>query len=127
MSKNTKNTSTGKPGKPYPDFPLFAHAAGVWAKKICGKLHYFGPWSDPEGALQRYVDRRDDLQAGRVPRVKEKTLAVGELLDGYLSAKKAFVDSGEILSTTFDEYHRTCVRIGRVFGLKRLVNDLPDA
>jgi hypothetical protein len=45
-----------RPAKPRPDFPRFAHATGGWAKKINGKLHYFGPWNDPEGAEQAYRD-----------------------------------------------------------------------
>ena len=45
---------TVKPSKPYPGFPLYAHAAGVWAKKIRGKLHYFGPWADPHAAIKKY-------------------------------------------------------------------------
>jgi len=43
-----------KPSKPSPDFPLFAHANGKWAKRIKGKLRYFGTWEDPQGARAEY-------------------------------------------------------------------------
>src|SRR4051794_37114952 len=47
--------SNQKPQKPRQDFPLFAHASGVWAKKIKGTLKYFGPWDKPTEAESRYL------------------------------------------------------------------------
>ena len=90
-----KNTSE-KPKKPYPDFPLFPHATGRWVKKIKGRLVYFGPWDDPEGALAKYLDTRDDLQAGRPPRDKTDGLAVRELVNRFLTAKRHLVDTREL-------------------------------
>ncbi len=124
MVNTTTNKPTGKPRKPYPDFPLFPHAAGVWAKKIRGKHHYFGPWDDPDGALQRYLDQRDDLYAGRTPRVTPDGLTVRDLFNRFLISKRHMVDTGEITRRTFLDYHATCRRVGVEVGLDRLVVDL---
>ena len=61
-------SSRVRPAKPYAGFPLFPHATGRWAKKIRGKFVFFGPWSDPFGALERYTSQRDALHAGLVAR-----------------------------------------------------------
>ena len=67
MQKHIKKRSADKPRRPYPEFPLFAHGVGVCAKKIRGKLHYFGPWADRDAALAKYLGPRDDLHAWRPP------------------------------------------------------------
>src|SRR3954452_23222319 len=83
-----------KPNKPHPDFPLFPHAAGVWAKKIRGKLHYFGPWDDPDGALAKYLEQKDDLHAGRTPRpgADPDALAVKDVANAFLNARQDAVN-----------------------------------
>ena len=113
-----------KPCKPYPDFPLFPHATRRWAKKIRGKLRYFGPWEDPERALQKYLDQRDDLHAGRTPRVKGDGFTVRDLVNRFLTSKQRQLEIGEITNRTFQDYHATCARLVDAFGRTRLVVDL---
>lgn len=124
MAKSTRPRAPRKPEKPRADFPLFPHGSGQWAKKIRGKLFYFGTWADPDAALAKYLDQRDDLHAGRTPRARRDGLTVRDLLNHFLTAKKDMMDSGEITQRTFYDYHATCERIGQTFGLTRLVDDL---
>lgn len=123
MPDSTRKPPT-KPAKPYADFPLFPHATRRWAKKIKSKLHYFGPWRDPDAALQLYLDQRDDLHAGRRPRVKGEGLTVRDLVNHYLTAKQRKVDAGEMQRRTWLEYHQTCGYVVEFFGRDRVVEDL---
>jgi len=125
MGKNTKKTLVDKPLKPYEGFPLFPHLSGQWAKKIRGRLFYFGTWNDPDAALKRYLDERDALHAGRPPRVTNvESLTVRDLANRFLATKKTLVGTGELSSRTFAEYHAACERIVEAFGRARLVEDL---
>jgi hypothetical protein len=124
MLQSTKGIPAGKPPKPYADFPLFPHATGRWAKKIRGKTHYFGPWGDADAALQLYVDQRDDLYAGRIPRSPQQGLTVRDLCNAFLTSKQLLRDNGELKDRTFHDYHATCESIVKVFGRGRSVGDL---
>ena len=109
---------------PLPDFPLFPHATGRWAKKIRRKLNDFRPWGDSDAALQKYLDQRDDLQAGKTPRKSGDGLIIQYLCNRYLTAKKILLDNGELRPHTFQSYFRSCRNIVDAFGKSRLVDDL---
>ncbi|MBV8093616.1 MAG: hypothetical protein JO110_10340, partial [Acetobacteraceae bacterium] len=118
-------TGHAKPAKPYPDFPLFPHATRRWAKKIRGKMHYFGPWEDWQGALNRYLEQKDDLYAGRTPRVSTGvSVRLYELNNSFLAEKRRLFDTGEIGQRTLADYEATCDLVGQQFGLNRAVEDL---
>jgi integrase len=116
-----------KPRKPK-GFPLTANGNGQWSKKINGKVHYFGPWADPDGALKRYHEAAANLAAGRPARAPEQSkLTIRELANEFLIFKQHKVDTGELAQRTFDEYKDTCERLIRVLGRDAVVQDIQSA
>lgn len=127
MAKSTTAKARIKPEKPYPKFPLFAHATGRWAKKIRGKLVYFGPWEDPHGANALYEAQASDLHAGRPPRVSTGVTTIADACNHFLTAKQARVDSGELSKRFFDELHDVAGMVVDHFGPGREVADIAPA
>jgi integrase len=121
---STARRATSKPSKPYPEYPLYAHAAGVWAKRIRGKLYYFGPWADPDGALAKYLEQKDALHAGRKPKPDPDALTVKDAANAFLNDKQALVDAGELSPRTWADYKQVCELVVTHFGKSRIVADL---
>jgi integrase len=118
---------TVKPAKPYPEYPLTAHPAGYWCKKIRGKIHYFGPWADPDGALAKYLEQKEALHAGRKPRESTDGVTVHDLVNRFLNHKQALVEVGELSPRTWADYKEACAAIVTAFGKRRLLADIdPD-
>lgn len=118
-SYSTRPKSAKKPAKPRPDFPLFPHATGYWAKKVRGKLVYFGKIAnDPKGvaALNLWLDQKDELLAGRTPRSTPDGLTVRDICNHFLTAKEQQRGSGELANVTYADYYRTSPQFDRARG-----------
>lgn len=105
-----------KPAKPYEDFPLFPHANGQWAKKIRGRLRYFGPWNDWQKAKENYERERDGL-----PSV---SATVGDLVNAFLRDRRHLVDTRELAERSWHDYYLVCARATKVWGRHRLITEL---
>jgi len=105
-----------KPAKPSPDFPLFAHASRRWAKKVRGKLHYFGKWEHSQAALDKWLKEKDYLLAGKRPPVNYDGMTVRRLCDYFFASKQAKHQTGEITTRTLNEYETTCTTLAAAFG-----------
>ncbi len=128
MAKSTRPRPSGKPTqakKPRPDFPLFSHATGRWAKKVKGKLHYFGKTADdPNGerALAEWVDQKDNiLLTGRKQEAKPEGLTVQDAVNKFLNFKRRLVEAGEITPRTFAELVSTGTLVADQLGRPTVV------
>jgi hypothetical protein len=129
MSKSTETRRQNKPSKPYSTFPLFPHATRRWAKKIRGKLHYFGPWDNPEAALEKLNREWPYFSEGRTPppALAGDGCTFRLLCNAFLNRKRSKLDSGELSEITFRNYFTICERLIDHFGRDRRVDDLrPD-
>jgi integrase len=134
--KARKAKRKGKSAKPDTDFPLWLHPSGRWCRKIrrdgVTRWHYFG--TDKQAALEKWLDEKDDLLAGRTPRVKSDGLLIGDppsdpesatgLVNLFLTAKQKLVETGEISQRTFLDYKMTGQRLVDVFGWHKRVDDI---
>ncbi len=108
--------------------PLTIHPSstyGRWCKKVRGRVWYFGP-VDPTGkdygskaALKLYNRQREDLEAGREPRVEVAGATVKDLCNKFLVAKDAALAAGELAPITRKTYQRTTDVLVRFFGRGR--------
>ena len=116
-----------KPAKPRKDFPLGAANNGQWCRKVRGKIHYFGIWSNPDAAEAEYLRQREYLQAGRLPPNNRSGILINDLCNRFLNSKRGLVASHELSGRTFRAYHDTCTEVVDHFGSARPVDDCrPD-
>lgn len=126
MRNSNRNVAVTKPnGSQVADrFPLYLHKTGQYAKKVRGRVHYFG--KDREKALSRYMSERDALQAGLVvrpePTPAQVTLKTG--CETLLAQKQSLVTTGELSSRTLADYRSASKRLLAHFGPHRLLTDL---
>lgn len=115
------------PGKPSKDFPLFLHRNGQWAKKVRGRLLYFG--TDSTEARDRWLAEREYWLAGRRPPpvLDPDALTLERLVNLFCESKESKVKTGHISKRSYDDYHTECKRLVSILGRGTSVEHLtPD-
>lgn len=109
-------------------FPLSKHSGrGLWFKKVHGRFHYFGRVADDptgEKALAKWLAEKDDLLAGRKPRVSGGRLTVEDACNHFLDHLEEQVANGSVASRWYEDNKRSlslfCEAVGRKWSAEGL-------
>ena len=112
-----------KPEKPRHDFPLTAHPGGSWCKKIGGRLRYFGPWGDAEGAERRY-------EVFKKTGVKPKDDGAGtlqQISNIFLNHHSKRAIDGELNVRSFRDLQTSILAFVKLVGRETRIGDIGSA
>ncbi|MBM4069104.1 MAG: hypothetical protein FJ271_09195 [Planctomycetes bacterium] len=120
---------SSRPEKPFKGFPLFAHPSGQWARKIRGRLVYFGSWrTDRSGtaALESHNREWPYLKEGKTPPAVDvgNGCTMKQLVNAFLALKESKMEAGELSPRSYRDYFLTCEILIDQFSRERLVSDL---
>lgn len=121
---SSRGRKANKPSKPRKDFPLFPHDSGQWAKKVRGKLFYFGKWDDPVQAEKKWERDKEALLDGRNPEDAKHGDSVGWLCNSFMDSKQLQHDRGELTKRALNDYHRAVKHVSEFFGKGRRLDSL---
>ncbi len=76
------------------------------------------------GTLKKYLAQKDDLHAGRKPRLDAEGVTVKLLCNNFTVAKRSLVDSGELTTLTWGDYKTACDEIVAAFGKNRVLPNI---
>jgi integrase len=85
---------------------------------------------DPQKSLECWVEEKDELLAGRVPRSRESrrhphdTPTLRDLVNQFLTTKKKMLESGELSIHTWNGYDAVCNELVKAFTRDRLLTDI---
>lgn len=108
---------------------------GRFCKKIRGRIHYFGANGDRDQALREWLEQKEDLLAGRIPRPKlapPDEITVAEVINHYLFSAMQRRQAGEIRPGTYGDYFRACTEFGNfssgavILGARLVESLTPD-
>jgi hypothetical protein len=121
---STSRKRLRKPAKP-DGSPLYPHNSGKWAKKIRGKLHYFGRWDDHDAALEQYESTREALESGVDPAAFDpKSFTVSDACNYFLESCEHRVKRNDLAARTFADYRATCKSLTAMLGRDATVSKL---
>jgi hypothetical protein len=87
-------------------------------------MRYFGLWTDPDGAPEKYLAEKDALHAGKAPEQEIVALTVKAVANAFMRIKQQAVDAGELSPHTWADYLSIMTKMLAKFSKQRLVADL---